>query len=61
MAPASKLATIPGHAIEPTLKQFIDEVLVPMLVRDAVRDLQKKIIAPVTIAVAQSASERGHL
>jgi hypothetical protein len=59
MATASKLATMPGRAIEPTLKEFIDEVLVPMLVREAMRAIQKKIVAPVTIALAQSASERG--
>jgi hypothetical protein len=44
--------------IEPDLKQFIDEVLVPRLVRDAMADLGKKIhVAPVAKSIAQSARE----
>jgi hypothetical protein len=44
--------------IEPSLKQFIDEILVPRLVRDAMNDLGKEIhVAPVAKCVAQSARE----
>jgi hypothetical protein len=63
MATAGKLAYIfPGNAyrkrllvvraiepMEPDLKNFIDEVLVPMLVRDVMRETRKNIVAPVTI------------
>ena len=60
MATASKVVSIVGPAIEPDLKEFIDEVLVPMLVRDAVQEIKNQIhIAPATMTVAQSASERG--
>jgi len=34
-----KLAIFEAPKIEPDLKEFIDEVLVPMLVRDALREL----------------------
>jgi hypothetical protein len=43
MPARTKLATIPLSAIEPELKEFIDDVLVPMLVRDAVRELSAEI------------------
>ena len=42
-------------AIEPELKAFVDELLVPMLVRDAMRDLtEEKRLASGKIAVAKS-------
>jgi hypothetical protein len=42
MAPVSRsiLHVENGRSIEPDLKQFIDECLVPLLVRDALADLQ---------------------
>ena len=41
--------------IEPDLKEFIDEVLVPMLVRDALREIQQENrLASTLDAVAQS-------
>jgi hypothetical protein len=38
MASATKLIKM-RPAIEPELKQFLDECLIPMLVRDGLRDL----------------------
>jgi hypothetical protein len=59
MASVSKIASVTSRVIEPSLQEFIDEVLVPMLVRDAVRDMRSQIhVAPRTVAVAQSESER---
>lgn len=50
-----KLASIPGSEIEPELREFIDEVLMPMLVRDALREIaEENRLAPALIAVAQS-------
>jgi hypothetical protein len=34
-----KLVTLPNPSLESELREFIDEVLVPILVREAVRDL----------------------
>jgi hypothetical protein len=45
----------PRTAIEPGLKAFIDDLLVPMLVRDAMRDLRaENRLAPEKLAVAKS-------
>jgi len=50
--------TAPAPAIEPDLKKFIDEVLVPKLVRDARRDLSGEIhVACSPSNNAQSASK----
>ena len=49
----------PAPAIEPDLKKFIDEVLVPMLVRDALREVAGEIyVACQTSTNAQSEPER---
>ena len=45
-------------SIEPELKQFIDDCLVPMLVRDALKDLAAKDTEPLALmraSVAHSA------
>lgn len=55
MASAPKFGTARHLAIEPELKQFLDECLIPMLVRDAVRDLAaEKQVAYGIHAVASS-------
>jgi hypothetical protein len=55
MAKTSKLATMPGPAIEPELKEFIDKCLVPILVREALTELQQENhVAPDVKPVAQS-------
>lgn len=57
MASAPKLARMQAAAIEPDLKAFLDEVLVPMLVRDALRELAaENTLASVKPAVAHSRS-----
>jgi len=43
MARGAKIVKFPGPAIEPDLKEFIDECLVPMLVRDALKDAASEI------------------
>ena len=54
MASTSKLVKV-APAMEPELKAFIDEVLVAILVRDALNDLAaEKILAPRLPAVAHS-------
>ena len=41
--------------IEPNLKEFIDEVLVPMLVRDALREIREENrVASALASVAES-------
>lgn len=56
MASASKLVKM-APAIELELKAFIDEVLVPMLVRDALNDLAaQKSLALKVPAMAHFAS-----
>ena len=55
MAAAPKLAMMPGPTIEPELKEFIDECLVPILVREALAELQQENhVAPDVKPVAQS-------
>lgn len=55
MSAQKKLVLVPGPAIEPDLKAFIDQVLVPMLVADALKELSDEIrLAPASHAVAQS-------
>jgi hypothetical protein len=39
MATATKLVKMPSPRIDPALKEFIDEILVPILVRDALKEL----------------------
>jgi hypothetical protein len=46
MATATKLVKMKS-AIEPELKAFLDEVLVPMLVRDGLKDLAAEGRAPL--------------
>lgn len=59
MAALPKLAMMPGPAIDPELKEFIDECLVPMLVRDALAELRNEIhIAPVPECNAQSLRQK---
>ena len=56
MATAPKIVKI-KPAIEPEVKEFIDEVLVPMLVRDALSDFAaEKALASSARTVANSAS-----
>ena len=55
MAAAAKIVRMPGPKIEPALKEFIDEILVPMLVRDALQKLStENHIAKQAPVVAQS-------
>jgi hypothetical protein len=55
---SAKLVKMPGPKIDPDLKEFIDEILVPTLVRDALKKLStENHIASKPIDVAQS-SER---
>jgi hypothetical protein len=42
MATAPKLVRMPGPRIDADLKAFCDEVLVPMLVRDALEDIKRE-------------------
>ncbi|HXX44605.1 MAG TPA: hypothetical protein VEJ38_07750 [Candidatus Acidoferrales bacterium] len=52
----AKLASkTPSSVIEPDVKEFIDEVLVPTLVRAALRDLAEENLARPNLAVAKSA------
>jgi hypothetical protein len=54
MASAAKLVEI-KPTIEPELREFLDSVLVPMLVRDAISDLAKEnLLAFAPGAVAHS-------
>lgn len=48
-------------AIEPELREFIDEVLVPMLVRDALKEIRgsESELAQIVSPVAQSARTQG--
>ncbi|MGH9493532.1 MAG: hypothetical protein ACRD3B_00940 [Candidatus Sulfotelmatobacter sp.] len=58
MASAAKIVKL-KPAIEPELKDFIDEVLVPILVRGAMREIAgENPVAPRREDVAQSAPER---
>jgi hypothetical protein len=51
-----EFATLQPRVIEPDLKEFIDTVLVPMLVRDAVRELKPEInLACARESVGESA------
>lgn len=55
MASATKLATFAAPAIEPDLREFIDTCLVPMLVRDALKDLAAKDTEPLALVRASVA------
>ncbi len=46
MSATNKLATIRPPSISPDLKHFIDEVLVPMLVRDALKEIAPENVLP---------------
>lgn len=47
-------------SIEPDLREFIDEVLVPMLVRDALKDIRTETeLAPAVSPAAQSPRTQG--
>jgi hypothetical protein len=53
MSTSKKLVVLSRPAIEPELCEFIDEVLVPTLVREALRDLAgENSLAPVVPFVA---------
>lgn len=55
MTASKKLVRFPSAEIEPELREFVDEVLVPILVRDALRDLAEEIrLASAGLAVANS-------
>jgi hypothetical protein len=55
MPTIKKLAVLPRPEIEAELREFIDDVLVPMLVADALREIQEENrLAPALAAVAQS-------
>jgi hypothetical protein len=50
-----KLVTLPYPEIDSNVRDFVDEVLVPMLVRDALRELSDEIhLAPALSVVAKS-------
>jgi hypothetical protein len=42
MAPKNKLVPLPRLEIEPELREFIDELLVPLLLQDALRELARE-------------------
>lgn len=55
MLNSKKLAALQRAEIEPELREFIDDVLVPMLVRDALREIQEeKRLASTLTPVAES-------
>jgi hypothetical protein len=55
MAATRKPSTVPTAAIEPELREFIDTLLVPMLVGAALRDLaEENRLALPALAVAIS-------
>jgi hypothetical protein len=61
MATAAKLVRM-KPVIEPELKAFLDEVLVPMLVADALRDVANEnalALAPYPVAHSPATSFRG--
>jgi len=59
MATAAKLVTM-KPVIEPELKSFLDEVLIPMLVADAVRDLKiENALALECLSMAHSPANDG--
>jgi len=46
MSATSKIATIRPPSISPDLKSFLDEVLIPMLVRDALKEIAAENVLP---------------
>lgn len=55
MPSRTELVTIHATPIEPELKEFLDEVLVPMLVSDALKELAPEIpLASVSAEVRES-------
>lgn len=55
MSASHKVATIRPPSISPDLKSFLDEVLVPMLVRDALKEIAaENSLASASMPVAHS-------
>jgi len=55
MSSSKKLIALPCPELEPELREFIDDVLVPMLVRDALKELAPEIpLASVSAEVRES-------
>jgi hypothetical protein len=55
MSSPKKVGAFPSPAIEPELREFIDELLVPMLVRAALLDIaEENRLASPALAVANS-------
>lgn len=55
MASAAKVVSVHRLKIEPELKQFVDECLVPLLVGDALKELAaEKSLAPTRPRVIKS-------
>jgi hypothetical protein len=56
MPAQTKLAVLPRPEIEPDLREFIDQVLVPILVRDALQKLSaENLLASVPALDGKSA------
>ena len=56
MSSAAKVVSVRRSEIEPELKQFVDECLVPLLVGDALKELAaEKPLAPTRPRVIKSA------
>jgi|HubBroStandDraft_6_1064221.scaffolds.fasta_scaffold190033_4 hypothetical protein len=55
MSSSKKLVALPYPELEPELREFIDEVLVPMLVSDALKDISaENQLAPPFSVVRES-------
>jgi hypothetical protein len=55
MSATNKVAPIRPPSISPDLKSFLDEVLVPMLVRDALKEMaSENILSPAALRVVDS-------
>lgn len=56
MANTAKVVSVRRSEIEPELKQFVDECLVPLLIGDALKELAaEKSLAPTRPRVIKSA------
>lgn len=51
---------VPGHNIDSDVREFIDTVLVPMLVKDALRDLSPENLACTNSADATEFRRSGN-
>jgi hypothetical protein len=51
MSSSKKLVALPCPELEPELRVFIDEVLLPMLVRDALNDMsaENQLAPPLSV------------